>query len=184
MHGDSGHHDREHGDAGGHRCQADVVLVGPEREHDEHDLEPLEQHALERNREGVGIEPGTVDAPRRAGGRELLLVRLALIVERLQPGGAQDRLAKPLQAEDQQQRPDDQPQHVDRQRGQRRPERGHKRRQRDDCRACPVQRRGPAAGGADCEHDRQRLDRLYGAGDEHRQSEAELGSGHDFSMPG
>ena len=43
--GGDDHHDRDR--RGGGR-EADVVLVGAEGEHDEHDLEPFEQHALER----------------------------------------------------------------------------------------------------------------------------------------
>ena len=63
--GDAGDDHDQHGDAGGDRREPDVVLVGAEREHDEHDLEPLEQHALERDRERIGVKAGSHLAQRR-----------------------------------------------------------------------------------------------------------------------
>ena len=51
---EGGHH--EHGQAGGRRGQRDVVLVGAEGEHDERDLQALEQNAFERDRERVAVE--------------------------------------------------------------------------------------------------------------------------------
>ena len=77
------HHDR-HRRERGHRGEADPVLVGAEREHDEHDLEPVEQHALERDRERVAVMPArsavrhgssALGSPRKRG----------LVVQRLEP---------------------------------------------------------------------------------------------------
>ena len=50
-------HDDRDRDGRGRGGEADVVLARPEREHDERDLEPFEQHALERDRERVAVEP-------------------------------------------------------------------------------------------------------------------------------
>ena len=55
----------KHGRAGGRGRECEVMLVGAEREHDECDLEPLEQHSFEGDGEGVAVEAG-VSAPDRA----------------------------------------------------------------------------------------------------------------------
>ena len=44
--------------------QRDAVLVGAEGEHDERDLETLEEHPLEGDREGVAVEPDAWRRPR------------------------------------------------------------------------------------------------------------------------
>ena len=55
------------------------------------------------------VEPEPRARRRRARGRRCSVAEdLLLVVQRLEPRGAQDRLAQPLQAEDQQQRADDQ----------------------------------------------------------------------------
>ena len=104
-------------------------------------------------------------------------------MHRLQPGGAQDRLAQPLQAEDQQQPADDDAQHVDRQRGERRAERHDQHRQSHNAGEDAQQSRRPAPRRADREHDRQRLDGLDRAGEEHRDRQAGLRPTHRPRSP-
>ena len=81
-------------------------------------------------------------------------------MERLQPARAENRLAQPLESEDEQQRADDQPQHVDRNRLERRPERGDEHREDDQRGDGTLERSAPAAGDPEREHDRERLDHL------------------------
>ena len=50
-------HDDQRG-RGADRRQPDVALGAPERHHDEGDLEPLEEHALERDGERVPVVTG------------------------------------------------------------------------------------------------------------------------------
>ena len=135
-------HGNEHERAGGAgRGQRDRALRAAEGEHDEHDLESLEQHALERKREAVPVEAGALDLRGAARFGELLREERVLVVQRLVAAGAQDRLAQPLQAEDEQERADDEPQRLQRDRGERRPERGHDDCQHQGCRAEARERR-------------------------------------------
>ena len=92
----------------------------PEGDDDEDDLEPFEQHALERERERVPIEPGALDRRRGERRRQLPAERGVLIVERLVAARPEDRLSKPLEPEDEQERADDKPQRADRDQRQRR----------------------------------------------------------------
>ena len=89
------------------------MLRAAERDHDERDLESLEEHALERDGEGVPVD--RAGTPRACSAASTLFFEdLFFVVQRLQPAGAQDRLAQPLQTEHQQQRADDESQRVDR----------------------------------------------------------------------
>ena len=106
-----------------------------------------------------------------ARGVELAREDRVLVVQRLEAAGAQDRLAQPLQAEDEQQAADDEAQHVERDYRQRRPERRDDRGERDDRGADAQQRRAPAVRRARGEHDRQRLDHLDGAREERREDQ-------------
>ena len=92
-------------------------------------------------------------------------------MQRDQPGAPQDRLAQPLQTEDEEQRADDEPQVVDRDERQRGAERGDDGGQRDDRGAHAGQRGAPVTGRAHREHDRQRLDHLDRAREERRDDE-------------
>ena len=83
-----------------------------------------------------------------------------LVVLRLEPARAKNRLAEPLEPEDEQERADDEPQHVDRHRLERGPERGDEHHEDDERRDGALQRRAPAAGDAEREHDRERLHHL------------------------
>src|SRR5207249_464390 len=96
---------------------------------------------------------------------------LVLVVERLVAAGAQDRLAQPLQTEDEQQGADEEPQGIDRDQGERRPERADGRGERNGGGADARERRSPIPCHPDRQHDRQRLDHLDGAGDEGRREE-------------
>ena len=93
--------------------------------------------------------------------------RLLLVVDRLQPRRAKHGLAKPLQAEHEQQRANHEPQRVQGQRRERRTERRDDRPERQHRRSHPAHGRRPAARQPDGEHDRQRLDRLDRAGEKH-----------------
>ena len=76
-------------------CNRDAnrPCAAAEADHDEHDLEPFEEDALERDRERVPVDP-----PRSAGRRHprppraLCAKRLVLVVERLVAARAQYRL--------------------------------------------------------------------------------------------
>ena len=86
-------------------------LVAAEGQRDEHDLETLEHHALERQGERVPVGDHAPPLGRRLTGRPPpRRVDQRLVVQGLVAAGPQDRLAQPLQAEDQQQAADDQPQ--------------------------------------------------------------------------
>ena len=75
-----------------------------------------------------------------------MLVGVALVVQRLQPGRTQNRLAQPLQAEEEQQSPDEHAQVIDRQRGERR----RRGRSTTPPRARPSRRRRRRAPQASC----------------------------------
>ena len=66
----------------------------------------LEEHPLERDDEREPVEPESSVLARPGGGLALLAKRLRLVVHRLEPGRAEDRLAQPLQPEDEEQRAD------------------------------------------------------------------------------
>ena len=83
---------------------------------------PFEEHALERDRERVPVVCRSLAVG--AEQRDLGFVDRVLVVQRLQAARAQDRLAQPLQPEDQQHRADDESQRVDRQVRERGAERG------------------------------------------------------------
>ena len=122
--------------------------------------------------------PARRSLARRLGLGPLALERLVLVVQRLVAARAQDRLAQPLQPEDEQEAADEQAQVVDRDLLQRRPERGGEHGQHDRRRAHADQRRAPAAHRADAEHDRQRLDHLDRAGEEGSEADEDGGGVH------
>ena len=90
----------------------------------------------------------------------------------------QDRLAKPLQAEDEQEAADDDAKRPDRHRGEGRPEHGEEDRENDQPGSDTRQGRAPAAGHPHRQHDRHSLDRLDGTGQEDGDDEAEAGAAH------
>jgi hypothetical protein len=98
------------------------MLIGAEGEDDEHDLESLQHHALECDRERVGVEP-LPDDPGRGCRRPLLFVLLRFVAKRRDPGSPQDGLSQPLQAECEQESADHEAQGVDWKGGQRRSKR-------------------------------------------------------------
>ena len=89
------------------RREGDRVGVEPEGDDDEDDLEALEEDPLEADHEGEPVEPEAALVAGGPRGLDLRAERVLLVVQGLQAGGAQDRLAQPLQPEDQQQRADD-----------------------------------------------------------------------------
>ena len=126
------HHDQR--SRGADRRQADVALRATEGHDDERHFEAFEEHALERDRERVPVVAGF-----GSGGLELRHlgpIDRILVVQSLQTAGSEDRLAQPLEPEEQEQRADDEAQRVDRQLRERRAEhgdddrRGHRARQR------------------------------------------------------
>ena len=96
--------------SGAGRRERDRALRAAEREDDEHDLEPLQQHAFEREDEAVPVDARALDVRRTLGFGKLPREDRVLVVECLVAARAQDRLPQPLQAEDEQQRADDEPQ--------------------------------------------------------------------------
>jgi len=113
-----------------------------------------------------------------AGAFELARVDRVLVVQVLVAARAQDRLAQPLQAEDQEQRADDEPEDVDRDERQRRPERGDDRQEHDRGRGHADEGGAPAPGDAGREHDREGLDRLHRAREEGGQDQEDRALAH------
>ena len=158
--------DEDEGGNGSGRGERDRALRATEREDDEHDLEPLEQHALEREDEAVPVEAGPLDVRGALRVGELAREDRVLVVQRLEAARTEDRLPQPLQPEDEEQSADDEPQRVERNRGQRRPEHGRDRGERERRGADSCERRAPAARERRGKHDRERLHHLDGAGEE------------------
>lgn len=100
-----------------------------------------------------------------------------LVVQGLEPARAQDRLAHPLQPEHQEQPADDEPEDVDRQRRQRRAQRANNRGQREQRCANPNPSGAPATGDSGGKDDRDRLNPLDRARDEHADEQQNL-AGH------
>ena len=119
-----------HRDAGGHRGQADVVLAGAEREHDERDLEALEQHALERDRERVAVEARLRRLPPRGPASVSAANALASSRSAFSPAARSTALRSHCSPNTSSSAADDHAQRVDRERGQGRSERGDDHRQR------------------------------------------------------
>jgi len=143
-----------------------------EADDDQHHFGALEEDALEGDDEGdpVQAEPALVAG--RARGLALFAERLVLVVQRLEARRAQDRLAQPLQAEDQQQGADHELQRRARQPGgERVPGDRRERGERDGGCGHPGERRAPSARQPHGEDDRECLDELderrgEGRGDE------------------
>ena len=99
-------------------------------------------------------------------------------MERLVAACPQDRLAQPLQPEDEEEPADDEPQSLDRDHGERRSERGDGDRQ-GDCRGAQAgERRPPAACEPGGEDDRQRLHHLDRAREERGEDEEGVAGAH------
>src|SRR5262249_61931691 len=86
--------------------EPEAALRAAERDDDKDDLEPLEEHALERDREGVPVEAGLLFVARRRGFGALPPERLVLVMHGLVAARAEDRLSEPLHPEREQERPD------------------------------------------------------------------------------
>ena len=97
-------------------------------------------------------------------------------------GGPQDRLAQPLQAEDQQDGPDHDPKGVERdQVHQGRAEGRHQHGQHGDRGGDPFEGRPPSSADARRDHDGEGLDHLHRAGEEHRDHQDD-GAGVDLHV--
>jgi len=145
----------------------DVTGIEAEGDHDEHHLDALQEHALERDYEAEPVQPEPVPLAGGAGGPRLFVELLRLVVACLEPGAAQDRLAQPLQAEDEQQHPDHQLQRRTRQPGgQRVTNDGGEPAKRHQRGEGAGQRGAPAPGQPHRQHDGQRLDELDEGRDE------------------
>ena len=117
------------------------------------------------------------------GGRlELGVEGGALVAHRLEPRLTQNRLAQPLQAEQQQEHPDDDSDGVDRQRAEPGAKDDHHSRQEGECGAHAGEGGGPAAGDADRQNDGESLDALDRAGEEHRSHESQLSCAHALNL--
>src|SRR5262249_47259322 len=160
------------------RGERDRALRAAEGEDDEHDLEPLEQHALEREREPVPVHAGPLHVFGTARLLELAREDRILVMERLVAARAQDRLAQPLQPEDEQERTDDEAQRLDRDHRERRPERHDDDREHDRRRAEPCERGAPPARESRGEDDRERLHELDAAREEGRDNAKDVAATH------
>ena len=107
---------------------------GAERDDDEHHFEPFQQHRLEACQRGKPIEPPLVPLYLLAQFRLFFGKRRRFVMERNDSGGAQNSLAQPAHAEQQQQNPDGDLQHVERHAIEQRPERDDNQRQRRESR--------------------------------------------------
>jgi hypothetical protein len=146
-----------------------------------HHLESLEQDGLEcRHAGGPSARGGRTAASAAVLGGE----GGALVVQRDDAGGAQDRLVQPAHAEEQQQDADDQLQQLERYRLERAAERGDQRGQRGEPRGGAEQRRAPAMDGADGEHDRERFDDLDEGSGERGCDGGENGGPGEHRRPG
>jgi hypothetical protein len=99
-------------------------------------------------------------------------------VKRLVAARAQDRLAQPLQAEDEQERADDEPQRAERDHREGGSERDHDHGEHERRRSEPREGRAPAAGEAGGEDDRQRLHEFDAARKERGQDEECVAGAH------
>ena len=113
-------------------------LGAPERDHDEDDLEALEQDSLERDGEPVPVQRRSPVRSSRRGQVALPPKRLILVVQRLVAARAQDRFPQPLEPEHEKQRADDEPQGIDRDLLERRTEHGNKHARAAVATATPV----------------------------------------------
>ena len=155
-------------DRRGHR-----VRVQPEGDDDEDHLEAFEEDALETDDEAEPVEAGLRLRTGAAGRLGLLAEGLLLVVQRLQPRRAEDRLAQPLQAEDEQQAADDELEQALREPVDQRVARdaGHAREEHERADRAG-DGRAPAARQAHREHDREGLDELDGRGEQGRSGES------------
>ena len=156
-------------------AEPDVVGGQAERDHDEDDLRAFEEDAVEGDDEREPVQAGATLGARGARGGGLSAEELLLVALASMPASRQDRLAQPLQAEDQLQRTDDEhePAVWREAPDQRGPERNGQRRQHQQREGGADQRRAPLARRADRQHDRQRLDELDAAGDRVAEDEAD-----------
>ena len=155
-----------------------VAGAEAERDHDEDDLDPLEEHALERDDEGEPVQAEPALGRRLPGGRRRGAELLLLVVQALEAARAQHRLAQPLEAEDEHQPTDQQlERRLGQPRGQRVAGHGGEHREREQGRDDSGHRRAPPTGEADRQHDGQGLDQLDDGGDEDRDGEGPFGGG-------
>ena len=162
----------ERGNPGGGGRDRHVPCVEPERDHDEHDLDALKEYALERHHEAEPVQPQPPLPGRGPAGGRLLPELVVLVVTCLEPRGPQDRLAQPLQPEDQQQNPHDQLQSRPWQpSGQGVPDDRRERAQRHERRRSAGEGRTPTAGEPHRQHDGQCLDQLDERRDERRDDQ-------------
>ena len=126
-------------------------------EHDDRDLEPFEQHGVVRRCKAEPV--GTAGGRRSAQRADLARIDRAFVVERLAAAVAQNGLAQPRQAEEQQEDADYQ---FERGKGypadDRGPEAEHDRSQGGQRPRHAGQRRAPRARDADRQHDGERFD--------------------------
>src|SRR4029077_5898675 len=100
-------------DVAARRAGADPPGGRAEAHHDEGDLEALEEDALEGDREADPVDPGRGHRRLLAERRDLARVDCLLVVLRLPPAGAEDRLRQPLEAVDDEEAADEEAQRTD-----------------------------------------------------------------------
>ncbi len=116
-----------HQAAGAERAGArrqEKSAAGTDRDHDEDDFQPLEQDRLEAREPGEPVEARAVLAQLSGAGGK----RRRFVVQRDDSRRAQDRLAQPAHAEEQQKDADDQLQKMERNTVEQRPEDRHDQR--------------------------------------------------------
>jgi hypothetical protein len=150
--------------AGGDKRE--MTLGASEGDHDEDDLEALEEDSLECDCERVPIETRLRLLTSRGGVLPGTVERLVLVVQVLEPARPEDRLAQPLQSECEQECADDEAQPADRDVTQSWTERGDQNREHGAGGRNTDQSRAPTANDTDTEYDRQRLDHLHRGGKE------------------
>ena len=157
---------------GADRRQADVALRAAKGHDDERHFEAFEEDPLERDRERVPVVAGFGSSGLELG--HLGPIDRILVVQSLQAAGSEDRLAQPLEPEEQEQRADDESQRVDRELRERRAEHGDDDRQGTERGSDAPPGRPPSPSDADGEHDRHGLDHLDRAREERRDDDEQV----------
>ena len=163
--------DQDHRAGRAYSREGYVLRSGPEGHHDKHHLEPFEQHPLERQGEGVPVQPGPHLARLRLRRLQFLLIRCRLVVQCLIAAGPQNCLPQPLQAKHEEQRTHHQAEAIDRDDGERRPQYATDHGEHHQRAAHTNQSRPPPAGHARRQHDGERFYPLHAGGQKTRQNQ-------------
>ena len=157
--------------AGGERSQGggpEQAATGADGNDDEHDLGAFQHDRLEGGRTGDPVAPRNAPAARVGQARRLLGEGKLLVMQGDDARGAQNSLAEPAQAEQQQKNADDELQVLERHAVYDWPERQHQEPEDTQSGGCTGQCRPPSLHGGDGEDDGEGLDDFDDRGQEGR----------------